>query len=168
MSKSPKHVPIDQLPLPVQGVALDAWKRSQGVRLHVVVVLFLYTCWAVFQVVGGIVNSQRATDKAVVGKDQIKLWCDAFAHFIQVEVIPVCCVHAAAGSAALHLSPQTGHATANCCRLPVVVMALLKPQGPAARPPLCAPRNCHHHQLHCLRPLRNVPDVLQGGACEWT
>ena len=70
MSKSPKHVPIDQLPLPVQGVALDAWKRSQGVRLHVVVVVFLYTFWAVFQVAGGIVNSQRGTEDAIIGKDQ--------------------------------------------------------------------------------------------------
>ena len=68
MSKSPKHVPIDQLPLPVQGVALDAWKRSQGVRLHVVVVVFLYTCWAVFQVAGGIVNSQRGTEDAIIGR----------------------------------------------------------------------------------------------------
>ena len=74
MSKSHKHVPIEQLPLPVQGVALDAWKRSQGVRLHVVVVLFLYTCWAMFQVAGGIINSQRATDNAIVGEAQTNLW----------------------------------------------------------------------------------------------
>ena len=98
-------------------------------RLHVVVVLFLYTCWAVFQVAGGIVSSLRATDDAIVGKDRTKLWYDAFAHSRQAELIPVCCVHAAAVSAALPLSPDSSH---HC---PLLLVSFCGLGGPPATGP---------------------------------
>lgn len=63
-----------ELPQECQEPAVRAMRRSTRVRIHIAVLLILYTVWVGFQIVASLINAFRTSNDAVARKRPFPCW----------------------------------------------------------------------------------------------